>query len=635
MISRQAIPARHLMSHRHPYETKTIASFIDHLAQTTGARYQIEAEHVPVGTKNCDFVLADAAGKGPELAVELVRIVDSPTAMKDHSLRSALWEALRKELATLGMTDLLVDTPWKHSWTPRELNGSAGKELAARLKAAFDARPGDKGIEVDGFTLHQIPGLGFISFGSHASASWVNQERLAESILDTLADKDAQINVPGCRRIVIAVEMETMLNAKEITQQFALRDDLHRLVHTDEAFFADRNGAFHSIYRRDVRDYFLGTGPYPPLAAEMVDLWFAERLMHNQPETFALARSQAAKTGLGFLLTATTRTALAHCASELVKNGDHDAGLWVMRELAGDPDPPEPTDYDGTIVTVRGTVAWLTAALASRVEATVLPEVLGYVERLAADSNRYVRRLAAIALKVLVARRDSFSEGRPILDEQIRANILAAALEFTRAADDDALTRAAARVFAHAFDLTPTQVHEIIDRLLARADHDALGDLARLLCYFAAMRESDPTFSALFDASTLKAKLKDLVLHNGGFRDAVAFVTFKTTEGDVRAAAKLGPLVALLLQTTANWRSAHFPFESFKHIVEAGHATPDLEFALVDAVRRCLSDQCKDGFREFSIKHFLKPALASLRHAGRPHAADRVLELLGPDAAAA
>ena len=71
--------------------------------------------------------------------------------------------------------------------------------------------------------------------------------------------------------------METMLNAKEITQQFALRDDLHRLVHTDEAFFADRNGAFHSIYRRDVRDYFLGTGPYPPLAAEMVDLWFAER----------------------------------------------------------------------------------------------------------------------------------------------------------------------------------------------------------------------------------------------------------------------------------------------------------------------------------------------------------------------
>ena len=129
----------------------------------------------------------------------------------------------------LGLSDIAVHTPWRIQWGPRKLKRSAAKQLAHRIKVALDANPGKQLIESEGFRISRIPGLGFISFGSHSSAHWVNEERFAGSILDTLADKDAQVALPRCRRIIIAIEMETSLRS----------------------------------YRREVRDYFLDMSPYP------------------------------------------------------------------------------------------------------------------------------------------------------------------------------------------------------------------------------------------------------------------------------------------------------------------------------------------------------------------------------------
>ena len=57
-----------------------------------------------------------------------------------------------------------------------------------------------------------------------------------------------------------------------------------------------------------------------------------------------------------------------------------------------------------------------------------------------------------------------------------------------------------------------------------------------------------------------------------------------------------------MLRTASTWRSARFPLESFKHIVDAGHVTPELEDAFIEAVRKCEDDPL-GAAREWIVKN--------------------------------
>lgn len=551
------------MSNRHPYETKAIETLIGHLRSSGSGDFLVEAEHVPVGRKNCDFLLAPRTGPGRKVAVEVVRVVDNQAEMEVDYFRGIHWEALKAELKALGVDGVLIRTPWSIRTVPRETQKVVVPGLARRIKAALDADPDSKSVMVDGHEVVRIADLSGVVPSANTGAHYVNRPLLTEILLTTLEDKDAQLALSDVDRVLLAVAWSTSLDADGISRQLARRTDLERLRNTDRVVFIDRSAAPATVYSRGVRDFFDGQGPFPAQDRELTSLWFTTRLTDNHSTAFDLVRATAStrNESLDFL-DAEAKSALAHHGTQLVELGRHDDALWVIRKLRDDADPPiESRPSSGGICTVRGTTAWLAHRLAAAVPVAGLPELVRVAEAFARDANVYIREMASFALRVLMARRDELSDGHFVMPEELRSEVKRVWRAYLDAAPADGLADDAASTLAFVYDLSEAELAHVIETLIEHVTMEGMRGLARSAIYFTHLRPNETGMPTHFDGAQLRARVHGLLASNPEFRGEISFVVFRSMKDHPEVRRAMAGLVRMLLDLGPEDRSTGFALE--------------------------------------------------------------------------
>lgn len=616
------------MSNRSPYETKAIEVFIEHLRSSGNGDYRVEAEHVPVGRKNCDFLLAPLDGSDRKIAVEVVRVVDNPADMQQQSFRDIHWEVLTAELKALGVAGVLVRTPWSIRAAPHKTKKLA-VQLARDIKAALDAAPDAKTVTVSGHEVVRIADLPGIVPSATSGMHLGNNRGHTDVLLSMLEDKDAQVALPGVERVLLAVEWNTDLDAETVVRELARRADLERLCHADRAFFIDRSGTVAAIYSREVRDFFSGSGVFPVRDGEMVAAWFSTRLTDNHAGAFELVRAtyEARGRSLHFLGTE-GREALAHHATRLVESGQVGDALWVVRELIADPDPTAGTRVSsGLISTVRGTTAWLLHRVAAAVGVHELPEVTQMTEALATDPNSYVRGMAAFALCVLMARRDELSNGGFVVPHAIRSNVKRIWWDYLNRAPADGLADEAASTLSFVYDLTESEVLQTLTCLLEHVTQEGMRDLARSALYFSELRGTDTGVPTAFQPDTVRARVRELIASSKTFREEVSFVLFRSMTDHPEVRGSTADLVPFLLDLEPVEPSG-FVLQCVAMLALDGFLTPTTEAKALEhlARARTLEPSVRMGLG-FMLEHACRPLVT----AGQTARVQEWLRLLGDD----
>lgn len=575
------------MSNRHPHETKAIEALIGELGSSGRGQFVVEAEHVPVGRKNCDFLLAPVTGAGRKIAVEVVRIVDDQSEMEGHYRRGVHWAALKSELDKLKVAGVLVRTPWSVRTVPRATQGVVAPQVAQRIKAALEANPEATSVTVDGHEATRIADLPGVATSANSQVHYVNNPLLTELLLTTLEDKDAQLDLPDVERVLLAVAWDTSLDARDIVRQLARRPDLSRLRNVDQVFFLDRSGSLRRAYARDVRDFFGGRCPLPVAHLDLADQWFTTRLTENDPEVINLVRATHAARGSLDFLSRDAREALAHHGTHLVEKGRQADALWIMRLLSTDADPPlETRPSSGGICTVRGSVAWLTHRLAAAAPIAELSELVRVTETFANDSNVYVREMTSFALRVLMARMDEQAGGGLALDENLRSDIKRIWRRYVDGACADGLADAAASTLAFIFDLTEEDVEHVLNTLIDDVDAEGMRGLAHRALYFCQLRPTDPGMPKTFDGRQIRTLVRALIASNSAFRGELAFVLFRTMTDAPAIRGATAELVPFLLELGPEARSTGFALECVGMLALDRLLDPTTEEALFKTLGR-------------------------------------------------
>lgn len=599
------------VSNRHAYETTAIEQLLA-VMEEQGRTLRVMADHVASGRKNCDFLLAPASGAGRGVAVEVVRIIDDPADMETHYRRSIHSAALRAELGRVNVSGLTVRTPWAIRGSPRELK-LAAPGLARRIQAAVAAEPDAELLYVDGHEVVPAPGLEGVVTSAHSTVSYVDRPQLAEKLMATLEDKDAQLAVPEVERAILAVAWDTSLEADGVIREIARRTDLSRLRNADRVYFIGHDNLVRLIYARELRDYFDAGGPMPSDLHELQGRWFGARLGDNRVGTLELVRSTLAGQGSMNFLTTDAREALAHHGTHLVENGRLEEGGWIVDQLRADLDPPTDTHPpSGGICTVRGSIAWLTHRLAAAVPHDALPPLVAVTEALANDPNMYVREMAAFPLRVLMARRDQLNEGGYVLPDGVRADIKRVWRAYVDGAAAAGLQDPAASTLDYVFDLAEDEVAHVIDELVGGVDSDGMRSLARCALYFSQLRPTDPGVPGRFVGAGLRERVRAVLCENPRFADACGFVLFRSMKDHPESCGAMAELVPVLLGSSEGG-AAGFAVECAGMLAVQGTITADAE----DALFRCLERSRTLGRpARMTLAFRLAEAVAALAGAG-------------------
>lgn len=534
------------MSNRKPYETHAISQLLEHLRTSGRGEFEVIGEHVPVvGGRNCDFLLGTKAHGNRPLAVEIVRAVDNDAELKQESFRTAHWNALRGAFEACGLVGVTVHTPSNLDRPPRDAPTYAAG-LAQRAQREFSLVPSMTSIRIDGHTITRTTATRGVMLATLGDLHWVNRPFLAEHLLAVFEDKDLQLAIPDADRVLLVVEWRTDLDAEDLARELAKRPDLDRIRHADEILFLDRQKKIDLIYSRDVRDYFAGSTSFSEHRLRLVEQWLITRLSENFPRTIDLVRSlEAERPGALDLFNAECKAALAHHVAWLVEQGDNSHGQWALDLLRNDPDPaPETSSSSDGIATVRGTVAWLAHRVAGVAPSGELTPVISVVEQFAADRNPYVRDVAKYSVGVLMARRDL--RGQAALPESLRNEIKRVwqgYFDLCVPAQADA----AALTIRHVYDLTETEVLDILDRLVRVVGHDGMEALTRFALYFAALRPRDDGFTEPFEGTVLGDRVRELIRTNPSFRHQFAWSLWKSVSDHSTVRRAMAPFAIELL----------------------------------------------------------------------------------------
>src|SRR5258708_27617648 len=134
------------------HEVNAINRFIAFLKDTRGTDYRISAEDVVVDDvtgRNYDYQLTAVGGSTPAIAVEIFRLIESEAEIEANRHRDLLWRSIKDEFLAIGLTDLLVRTPFEASVLPR--NGAKfAKALAQLALKEITARPNSKSLQLEG-----------------------------------------------------------------------------------------------------------------------------------------------------------------------------------------------------------------------------------------------------------------------------------------------------------------------------------------------------------------------------------------------------------------------------------------------------------------------------------------------------
>ncbi|MBS2028647.1 MAG: hypothetical protein JST54_12145 [Deltaproteobacteria bacterium] len=615
------------MSNRYPYETRAIELFIAYLYSVRGERFQIEAEHVQVGTHNCDFMLASVDEPTRRIAVEIVRIVDDETELKQDAFRAAHWSALKGELRTLGVSGVLVRTPWNIPTVPRVSRANAPK-LAQRLKAALDARPDDESVSVDGHNVVRLPEFKDVGASANSGAHYVNRPLLTRGLLETLADKELQVDFAGVERVILAVAWRSSLDADELRRELANTDDVGRLRIVERVYHVRLDGPVQLVFARSIASVTQSAAPLPPEDRVLLDHWLAARLFANASGAFSRARAEVlANGGETTFLSRDTREALAHHGAQLVEEGHLADAAWILESTRGDTDPlPEQLLPSGSITTVRGTAAWLAHTLAAHVQREELPSLVRTIGAFATDSNAYVRKMAAFGLRVLMARRDRVGPGSEPLEPVLRQDIYRLWRDYVATAPSDSRGDDAASTLAFIYDLNAEDVIWAFETLRPVVEHDGLTDLTRLVIYFGWTRESDTLMSSGFDGTSIRERVLSLLRSDEDFRSQVAYVVHHNLKNHPETRALVAELVESLL------RNGQPGDHNLSLSLECAGllAEPDLLDAKSDALVCALIAKANESSQDegFYLAYIVKQIAASLRAANQPDRADRWLQQL-------
>jgi hypothetical protein len=572
------------MSNRHSYEKDAIEQVCSYLRTTRGVEYRIAAEHVPVGNKNCDYLLALADGSAT-IAVEIVRLVDAPASVEQARWRSILWDALKIECSKRGISGYTVQTPWNLNTPPRDIRGKLAPKVADAVAEFLRSNPYAVDFNVDGFRFRRAPELEGIGAYASGGAHWIDMAGGAAGILEVLEDKDAQLALPATERILVAVPSGTELNANEIARELSLRKDLDRLHHADLVLNVPTGGEVSVVYARAVRDYFAGRTPFPSDHTALIDLWFRARLDDNREGTFELVRAlRESKGSLGFL-SVQAREALGHHGTNLIDQNRHDDAVWILHELYADPDPSaEKPIHENAITTVRGTAAFLLYRVVSAAPVEELAKFLEIARSLSADANLGVRRLAGHALMALMHWRDCHKNKQPLLKEELRLAIKRIWLDYIDSASANGLTDAARHTLDRVYDLTEVEVEHVIDALQYGRDWESDEVFARFIIYFAFLRSSDPGIALGFDDARLRERLKKLLSEEPEFCGQVAFGLRKSTQEHPEIRRTLEPLLVMLFDAARGERALKFTLDSAAFLARDGLLSSDTQAAILRAV---------------------------------------------------
>jgi hypothetical protein len=583
------------------HEIGAINRFIAFLRETRGIDYRISAEDVVVDVatgSNYDYQLTAAGESAPALAVEIFRLVESEAEVEAARRRDWLWKAIREEFLAVGLTDLLVHTPFESPVLPRE-GAKFAKALAQLALKAISERPNAKTIPLEGgFELNRIEGLGTVACGSHSDARWIDSLGIATPpLVKNLAKKDGQLAVSGLERIVLCINWASSVDSEDAAHAIALMD-VSALANIDKVYF-DSGRSHLLVYARTVREVLAGRAGIPADGEEkrLLETSLRHRLEKEVPGALELTRKLSeAGGGIAWLSDRHAREALVRAADKRVRGGDHKAGLWVVSQLRDDPDPPllnYPDDPEGTFnyheqikrgedpstsVGVRAAVCWLIQTLIcfARTESWQLIEE---VERLAADPNLYVRHNACVPLIEFATRRGWIHEdGQYQMPPDTRARTRALAFWMLKEnLDYPRILDRVARVFGEMPDLDANEAREVLETLLARELDDGLHSVARLLVFFAVFRSGHPRFPEPFDATWFISRLES-ALANGSerLRQAIAFTLFKTIEEDAKHATALKHYIVMLPdpQVIGHGHVPRYFWEMVSALLDAG---PDEE----------------------------------------------------------
>ncbi|MBM7118748.1 hypothetical protein [Archangium primigenium] len=556
-----------VMSNRHPYEQEVIEQIINHLKTSRGAEYSITGEHVPVGRKNCDYVLT-SADNSSTIAIEIVRLVEAPEAMEQHRWRSILWEALKAECAKRGVSGFVVRTPWTTSKKPREINKQLAPQIATEAAKFILENPTVSNFSIEDVHFQRSQWIDGISNYAHGSARWVSPTDVTATVLDTLTDKDEQLALPASERILAVVPSGILIGADEISSKLALRNDLFRIKNADRVIYASLSQSkISTIYAREVRDYLAGRSTFPITHADLTDTWLRARIEHDQDGAFTTIKTLYTEKKHTDKISKNTRIALTQHGIKLLERGHYDDAAWIVRTFHTDPhpdaDPTPPVDEatDESDTTVRGNVARLLSGVIAKARKDSLVEFLEITIQLSNDKNHDVQRAAARPLGILMAWRDVTEKGSFLLDEKLRSAIKSLWLDYVTQSFTNKLESAAATTLSKIHDLTEDDVTRVLRTLANYQADDAENGLTRFIIYFAFLRSSVPGLPKSFEDTSVRLVVQDILHKNENLRRNVAYM-FRSTIGrhpEVRQAVV--PLLPMLLSVSRDTQTLRFTLD--------------------------------------------------------------------------